>query len=604
MKKAKIFFGLATGFLLLVICSPFFATIGFADDIDTVQTINSGTLSFVDIPENFSFDSLAASDESQASSYVPTEGASSTGDIIVQDLRFSGGFSLTVQATAFENEFNDAFECADFAFLTFNSADAEGVEESANIIPGTAAVTAPYNGDPLRDTYTAMTPTGDDATVCEPVEILSANTESDQGRIGSWKLYPTYQLTVPPFAPPGTYASSITFTLVDDTTAPSPFGDGFAITSSTPASGQVVYYQSGSDDTSFIPAYSVPSYSGVAQVDIGFDICDSSDFDNCYDASYENIYGDISPDGGGGAFRFNEDYVRNAVTFLGLNSGSTIYFRMRLVEQGGETIASDNYYTFVATEDPVDGPTDDWDSGDDVVGAANDLGAPTVGVQTHGPHTLSDADYYDWFAFDLTDGETYNFAGVTGTGDTAAWLYDGENAPLDEDNDSGEDLMFSLDYTATSTSTHYLAVRCSLIATDCGYTLSYADTSDSGGDEWDAGDDTGAGSTALGAPTAVAQTHGPHTLSATDNYDWFSVNLTSGNQYIFEATSGSGDTYGQLYSDNGGITQVASDDDSAGSLMFRVTYTPSSDGTYYFRTRCFTVGNDCGYTLQYSYAGR
>ncbi len=599
-KKAKIFFGLSALFLTLVVFSPAFSSLSMADNTDTLQVVNSGTLSFLDIPEDFSFSSLASSSSAQTSTNVPEEGAASTGDLIVQDLRFNGGFSVTLQATAFTNQFDNSFNCNKFAFMTFNTANVEGIEVNANVIPDTADVVPTYNSGLGSPVYTNMTATDEDPLVCDPVEILSGGVDEGQGRIGTWKVYPAYKLTVPAFAPPGTYASTITFTLVDDTASANPFGEDFALTSSNPSSGATAYYQSGNQETAFLSFYDVPSYAGDLQVDLRHEICTTDTLTTCATAQTdEDVYGSISNDGGGQAARITKGDFFTALDSLSITSGQTAYYRLRLVEVGGETIYTNNNYSFVATEDVVNGATDEWDSGDDVLGGAIDLGVPTTSTQTHGGHTLSDADYYDWFKFSLTDTETYNFKAVSGTGDTYGELYDDNGNSLDiSDNDSGDGLMFSLSPTATYTGVYHLRVRCAYIGADCAYTLSYNVSSDSNTDDaYDPADDLVGGATNLATPGVGFSPHGPHTLSSTDDYDWFRFDLVAGDEYNFTAQLGTGDTYGELYSD-AGITRVGYDDDSGGGLMFGVNYTPLSSGTYYFRARCFSVGTDCSYTFQ------
>lgn len=158
--------------------------------------------------------------------------------------------------------------------------------------------------------------------------------------------------------------------------------------------------------------------------------------------------------------------------------------------------------------------------------------------------------------------------------------------------------MFSLSPTATYTGVYHLRVRCAYIGADCAYTLSYNVSSDSNTDDaYDPADDLVGGATNLATPGVGFSPHGPHTLSSTDDYDWFRFDLVAGDEYNFTAQLGTGDTYGELYSD-AGITRVGYDDDSGGGLMFGVNYTPLSSGTYYFRARCFSVGTDCSYTFQ------
>lgn len=119
------------------------------------------------------------------------------------------------------------------------------------------------------------------------------------------------------------------------------------------------------------------------------------------------------------------------------------------------------------------------------------------------------------------------------------------------------------------------------------------------GDVWDPADDTGAGATQLNTPTDVEQSHGQHALSATDLYDWFKVNLTAGTTYNFNSGGGSGDTYGELFSDQGGATLVAVDDDSGGNRQFSLTYTPPVSGWYYLSVSSYYLGEDASYALKY-----
>jgi hypothetical protein len=105
------------------------------------------------------------------------------------------------------------------------------------------------------------------------------------------------------------------------------------------------------------------------------------------------------------------------------------------------------------------------------------------------------------------------------------------------------------------------------------------------GDAWDPGDDTGTGSLLLPSPMRVEQIHGPHSLSATDGYDWFAVFLYDQIDYNFNTAGGAGDTYGELYANQEGTTRLAYDDDSAGNFQFSLTYRPPISGWYFLRVR-------------------
>jgi N-acetylmuramoyl-L-alanine amidase len=119
------------------------------------------------------------------------------------------------------------------------------------------------------------------------------------------------------------------------------------------------------------------------------------------------------------------------------------------------------------------------------------------------------------------------------------------------------------------------------------------------GDAWDPGDDTGYGATQLNNPTGTQQSHGTHTLSSNDRYDWFKLYLIGGNQYQLDSIGGSGDDYGELFTDPGGTNRVAYDDDAGGNMQFKIPYTPPSTGYYYLRVRAYSLGAACSYTLHY-----
>src|SRR5262245_44180957 len=82
---------------------------------------------------------------------------------------------------------------------------------------------------------------------------------------------------------------------------------------------------------------------------------------------------------------------------------------------------------------------DSFDPGDDTGTGATLLGTPAATEATHGPHTLTDTDTADWFAFDLEAGVTYTFFS-TGSDDTVATLY-GDSADSDEIAISDDDAL-------------------------------------------------------------------------------------------------------------------------------------------------------------------
>lgn len=168
-------------------------------------------------------------------------------------------------------------------------------------------------------------------------------------------------------------------------------------------------------------------------------------------------------------------------------------------------------------------------------------------------------------------------------------------------------------YTNTGLSastTYYYKVR----AYSTGGYSSYSNedwalTPSSDDDAWDPTDDTASNSTWL-YPTTSSQSQGPHTLSATDQYDWYRINMTAGRTYYFSSTysggaaisMGTGDTYGKLYSDSSSSNLVASDDDEGGNYQFSFSYTAASTQIYYLQVRTYTLGNSWSGNLNYYYS--
>ena len=117
------------------------------------------------------------------------------------------------------------------------------------------------------------------------------------------------------------------------------------------------------------------------------------------------------------------------------------------------------------------------------------------------------------------------------------------------------------------------------------------------GDAYDPGDDTPGGGTAI-TPSDTAATHAGHTLSATDTYDFFKVYLSAGSRYVFE-TTGSMDTYGDLFDSATLASSVACNDDGGENRNFKIEYAPETSGTYYLRVRAYTLGTAGAYALTY-----
>ena len=122
-----------------------------------------------------------------------------------------------------------------------------------------------------------------------------------------------------------------------------------------------------------------------------------------------------------------------------------------------------------------------------------------------------------------------------------------------------------------------------------------------GGDSWDPTDDQPSTGTLL-TPMTTVLTHGPHTLDATDRYDFYRIQMTAGRTYVFEST-GSFDMYGELFStaSTNSSYRVAYNDDGGDSYNFKLEYKPTVSQTYYLRVRRYSVGLETTYSLKYWY---
>jgi hypothetical protein len=118
----------------------------------------------------------------------------------VQDARYRGGFELQAQVDADYTSGSDTIPSTNLAIRTENSTITE------NVVPGTAAVTAPIDGT----SYTNFT---------SPLVVLNgATADCDHGRIGTYTVFPSFRLLVPVTTPAGTYSTTITYTLLEQPT--------------------------------------------------------------------------------------------------------------------------------------------------------------------------------------------------------------------------------------------------------------------------------------------------------------------------------------------------------------------------------------------------
>jgi len=129
----------------------------------------------------------------------------------------------------------------------------------------------------------------------------------------------------------------------------------------------------------------------------------------------------------------------------------------------GFTVSYDLLYSIYAA--------DPWDPYDNA-GTNGTLLTMGEVIKEQGPHILNEYDQYDWFRVQLTAGVDYRFESL-GDSDIYGELYsDPQGSVMEaEDDDSGTNLNFSIDFTPTTTATYYL--RTWTYDTEAQYDLRY-----------------------------------------------------------------------------------------------------------------------------------
>ncbi|MBN1670081.1 MAG: VCBS repeat-containing protein [Kiritimatiellae bacterium] len=237
------------------------------------------------------------------------------------------------------------------------------------------------------------------------------------------------------------------------------------------------------------------------------------------------------------------------------------------------------------------GISDAWDPADDQVSGATALAAPTETQQSHGLHTMSGSDWYDWFKLDLRAGHSCAVRVRSSNGYPSPHVFGPDGSPL-----AGPARYLWHTFTPSADGVHSLLVSNEQCRVELEYTLDYVELPLR--DVWDPADNTSNGATALPAPTAAVQSHGPHAASSIDLEDWFTVDLTAGESYVFDLSETQVGLGYQLYCGtrwvwaNYGVESV-------------LGYTPTNSGAYYLCLKPADPNSPGGmYTLHYRNASR
>lgn len=135
----------------------------------------------------------------------------------VHDGRYNGGFVLQVQVTDYVNTLDPEkrIGASNIAIVTEKNPPLEhGSDTGFHEVKkdGTPPVATPLDG--IATNGTTYTPFVDEKTPLNAVYAPACSVT--QGRIGVYELYPSYRLHIPPTTPAGSYKSTITWTVIDE----------------------------------------------------------------------------------------------------------------------------------------------------------------------------------------------------------------------------------------------------------------------------------------------------------------------------------------------------------------------------------------------------
>lgn len=224
---------------------------------------------------------------------------------------------------------------------------------------------------------------------------------------------------------------------------------------------------------------------------------------------------------------------------------------------------------------PVAAPGGGSLSAEDVVPGNNTTTAAVL-VGDYVDGVIDTASDHDWYQVNLTAGQTYTFSTMFSLVmyDTLLQLRTSGGTVLASNDDANFESGYWLSeftYTATSSGTFYLDV--SGVEGDFGdFTLSVSRPVN------DAIPASTASTTTLALDTNVNGV-----LSQTGDHDWYKVQLTAGQSYIFTTlqTGGAVDVDTALFLRDANGNLLAYNDDTSVDTYSRIRFTAPSTGTYY-----------------------
>jgi hypothetical protein len=160
--------------------------------------LTAGTLTITHIPGSFNMTPINIDSPSGTFFSYFTNPETVFGSISVQDGRFSGGFSLQVDVnTDYTSGSNTILK----SLLGVRTQESVAQE---NLLGDTPVTIFPVESP---DDYTPFS---------TPVLLINADVScGDMGRVGTYTVYPSFRLEIPPSTAAGTYTTNITYTLID-----------------------------------------------------------------------------------------------------------------------------------------------------------------------------------------------------------------------------------------------------------------------------------------------------------------------------------------------------------------------------------------------------
>ncbi len=175
---------------------------------DLTQEIGPGNFGISHIPQGFNFDALnITSPGTKHRYYIATPGTNNN-YIEIYDGRYDGGFKLTVQATNYSSG-THSLGVTQESFITSNFSATQEIKDDTDPVSETNLLYHNMSDPDENTSFQNFPPNG-------ILVILDAPTaSSSQGRVGTYRLYPSFKLDVPDTTPAGTYSNTITYTIED-----------------------------------------------------------------------------------------------------------------------------------------------------------------------------------------------------------------------------------------------------------------------------------------------------------------------------------------------------------------------------------------------------